>query len=586
MTDHQTSTSDAIRLAVDHHQAGRLSEAGEIYRQVLDADPDHADALHLLGVVSLQGGRHGEAADLIRRAIAARPDRATYHSNLGVARHGMGDPEGAVESYRAALDLEPGDAEVNNNLGNALQELGRHDEAIAIYRQAIDSDPSFARPHNNLGGAYRARGRLDDAIASYRRAVALDPRYGEALSNLGNALTESGRLDDAIDALDRSLTIDPRAPATLNNLGNAHHRRGALDDAAAAFQGALAVDPGYSDALNNLGSVRKDQGRLDQALTAYGESLRLNRMPGASRMTPPDTFRRTTRGKLDHDIEQFRYLMARDVLSADYGKVVADYEAVRAELSGAFETSHQVTMPAAARRLVAPTYNRLIHLADAPALPGGAVNPAVDGKAIEADYHRNAPGITFFDDLLTPEALAGLRRFALESTIWYDCRYPNGYLGAFMQDGFFCPLLVQIAEDLRRALPGLLSAHRLMQLWAFKYDSHHAGIKPHADFAAVNVNFWITPDDANLAPGTGGLNIWDKEAPAGWDFRKYNRDDDAIAGFIAETGARMVKVPHRQNRAVVFNSDLFHETDSIHFKDGYENRRINVTMLFGHREDS
>ena len=42
-------------------------------------------------------------------------------------------------------------------------------------------------------------------------------------------------------------------------------------------------------------------------------------------------------------------------------------------------------------------------------------------------------------------------------------------------------------------------------------------------------------------------------------------------------------MPHRQNRAVIFDSDLFHQTDTIAFADGYLNRRINVTMLYGRR---
>ncbi len=120
-------------------------------------------------------------------------------------------------------------------------------------------------------------------------------------------------------------------------------------------------------------------------------------------------------------------------------------------------------------------------------------------------------------------------------------------------------------------------------MWAFKYDSRLSGIPIHADFAAVNVNFWITPDEANLNPDGGGLGVWDQEAPLDWDFAAYNKNEPAIRQFLKDSGAKMVNVPHRQNRAVMFNSDLFHETGTLNFKDGYENRRINVTMLFGRR---
>jgi hypothetical protein len=103
----------------------------------------------------------------------------------------------------------------------------------------------------------------------------------------------------------------------------------------------------------------------------------------------------------------------------------------------------------------------------------------------------------------------------------------------------------------------------------------------------VNVNFWITPDEANLDPDSGGLVLWDKEAPADWSPDEYNTYDPErqrrIRDFLAAAGARRTVVPYRQNRCVVFNSDLFHRTDDIHFRDGYEHRRINITMLYGTR---
>ncbi len=77
--------------------------------------------------------------------------------------------------------------------------------------------------------------------------------------------------------------------------------------------------------------------------------------------------------------------------------------------------------------------------------------------------------------------------------------------------------------------------------------------------------------------------MWDIKAPQDWDFPRYNADVAGARAFLAREGAKPIVIPHRANRAVVFDSDLFHETDRIDFKDGYENRRINVTMLYGRR---
>jgi hypothetical protein len=97
------------------------------------------------------------------------------------------------------------------------------------------------------------------------------------------------------------------------------------------------------------------------------------------------------------------------------------------------------------------------------------------------------------------------------------------------------------------------------------------------------VNFWITPDEANLDPAHGGLVIWDKPAPLDWDFAKYNVDPQTGRAFLERQGAKAITVPYRANRAVIFDSDLFHETDAIHFAPGYCNRRINLTLLYGRR---
>jgi hypothetical protein len=161
--------------------------------------------------------------------------------------------------------------------------------------------------------------------------------------------------------------------------------------------------------------------------------------------------------------------------------------------------------------------------------------------------------------------------------------YKSGYLGAMSETGFACPLLAQIADELREVFPTVIGTHGLRRTWGFKYDSNLSGIPMHADQAAVNVNFWISPDDANKDPESGGLVVWDVKAPLDWDFARYNSDEAAIRAFLAKKNAKPIVVPHRANRAVIFDSDLFHETDKIVFKDGYENRRINVTMLYGRR---
>ena len=236
------------------------------------------------------------------------------------------------------------------------------------------------------------------------------------------------------------------------------------------------------------------------------------------------------------------------------------------------------------------TFNRPIHILEAPALDKSAIGDSLDVNKITEDYFEHEYGLTYIDDFLSPTALMSLREFLLGSTIWFDFFHKGGYVGAYLSEGLASPLVLQIAEDLRKKFPKIFKNHHLTQCWAYKYDSRaseknnsYQGINVHADFAAINVNFWITPNSANLDPSSGGLVVYNTEAPLEWSFNNYNNDEQKIREEILKSNQKKTIIPHNENRAVIFNSNLFHETDNIKFKAGYENRRINVTLLFGRR---
>ena len=191
------------------------------------------------------------------------------------------------------------------------------------------------------------------------------------------------------------------------------------------------------------------------------------------------------------------------------------------------------------------------------------------------------PRLVVIDDFLTPEALARLFDYCAGSTIWHRV-YDAGYIGATPEDGLACPLLAQIAEEIPARFPAIFDRHAFRYLGAFKYDSElSTGTNTHADNSAINVNFYIAPDSANLDPAHGGMEIWDVAAPDAATMRRYNGDEAAVRAFLAASGARSTIVPHRRNRAIFFRSDLFHRTDICRFAEGYLNKRINVSLLYG-----
>lgn len=179
-----SSNEQLFAAALQQHQLGRLADAERGYREVLQRDPDHSDALHFLGVVALQTGNLEPALELVGRSVALRPDWPVYQNNLGQVLERLGRSEEAARAYARAIDLDADYAEAVNNLGRILEKQDRPEEAEAKYRRAIDLDPAYAEPHTNLGNVLKDRGALDAAIASYRRAIELSPGQSFLHSNL------------------------------------------------------------------------------------------------------------------------------------------------------------------------------------------------------------------------------------------------------------------------------------------------------------------------------------------------------------------------------------------------------------------
>src|SRR5215471_9832971 len=180
----ELSADQAFALALQNHRAGRLAEAERGYREILRREPQHADSLHLLGVIALQNGDPTSALSLVQRAVALRPDAAVCRNNLGQVLDRLGRNDDAARCYEAAIELDPGYAEAYNNLGFLRARQDRLTDADALYGKAIELDPAYAEPHTNRGNLLKDRGELDAAIACYRRAIELRPDLSALHSNL------------------------------------------------------------------------------------------------------------------------------------------------------------------------------------------------------------------------------------------------------------------------------------------------------------------------------------------------------------------------------------------------------------------
>jgi Tfp pilus assembly protein PilF len=516
--------------------------------------------------------------------LAFDPTTSRTNFDRALRAYRAGDRAGARRHVDALLAREPKDAQARFLLARLCVDGGDSAAAAQQLKQVTAQQPKLADAWLMLAMIQTRAGDHVGAARTLRAANAAVPDHTGILTNLGALLGETGQHEEGREILRAALRLDPRAAATHFNLARLSKEMGDAESALAHYRQAVTLKPDFVQAQHNLGNLLLDLDRAAEAIDCFRAEARLRLDPKVPAEREPRLFRKTSAGKLRHDIEQLRHLRGEGLLDSSYDTTIADYEATLAALPAPKPGETMVDIPRDQLAKLAPTYNRLIHWDAGDAIDGPALNPDLDLAAIERMYRDQAPGIAWFDSMLTPRALSALRRFCLTSTIWNEFRYSNGYLGAFLDRGFACPLLLQIARELCTALPGIFAGHPIAKMWAFKYDSRLSGIPIHADFAAVNVNFWVTPDEANLNPDGGGLGVWDQEAPLDWDFAAYNKNEPAIRQFLKESGAKMINVPHRQNRAVMFNSDLFHETGTLDFKEGYENRRINVTMLFGKRQ--
>ncbi len=289
-----------------------------------------------------------------------------------------------------------------------------------------------------------------------------------------------------------------------------------------------------------------------------------------------------SKNKLKHDIGQINYLLRKKLISKKYKATIKDYRIVLNALPKKADDTDIFTLSKEFTYKLGPTFNNLIYYQPPDILEKKAIN---DDANIVAKSNKKKFQYIVLDNFLNKEALDKLYSFCLTNSIWNEFDYKNGYIGSFIENGFNTPLLLQISEEIRLQYPEILKKFPLTKAWAFKCNNQMKGIKIHADFAAININFWITPDKANLNKNTGGLLIWDKEAPKNWDFEKYNNNHLAIKNFLKKKKSKMKRIKYKSNRVIIFNSNLFHASDNFNFKKNYENRRINITLLYGKRKD-
>lgn len=241
-----------LAKAVAAHRRGRLDLAEPIYREILRQAPDHADALHLLGLVAHQRGDQAEAARLIGRAQRLNPTNAAYANSLGLARLAQGELAAAEAAFTRAAAIDPALAEAHNNLGNTRMAGGDGVGAIAAYRRAIAIREDYAEAQANLAAALRRCGDLAAARAAAERALAIRPDYVGALCTLGLIRHEQGEYEAALGIYDRALALDPEHATTRANRATLLLLLGRMEDGWREYEWRWRA-PGFTTKAREFG---------------------------------------------------------------------------------------------------------------------------------------------------------------------------------------------------------------------------------------------------------------------------------------------------------------------------------------------
>jgi predicted O-linked N-acetylglucosamine transferase (SPINDLY family) len=270
-----TAFDDLLALGLRHHRAGDLDRAEQLYRAVLDGQPQYAGAWNLLGLVACQRGRHDRALEHIGHALRLRPDDPGFLLNLGVALQGLGRTAETADAFGRAVAARADFAEARNNLANALHTLGRAEEALGHWREAVALRPDYADAHRNLAVALLGQDRPDLALGHARDAARLQPNSAAALLALGDALTGLDRHTEAVDAYRAAAGLRPADADIRRRLARSLRLSGRPDEALAEAREALRLRPEDADAHNETAAALGTLGRAGEAEAHARQALLL-----------------------------------------------------------------------------------------------------------------------------------------------------------------------------------------------------------------------------------------------------------------------------------------------------------------------
>jgi tetratricopeptide (TPR) repeat protein len=230
----------------------------------------------------LQAGKPGEAAEIYRHMLEENPDSAWTAYNLALALEAMHDTKGAEDALRSGIAIDPKLAKLRAELGQLELTDGDMESAQQSLQSALDLEPQLVDARGNLAMIYARKRDLPTAEKLLRQALEDDPQYKEGHLNLGLILAQQGKLPGAEEELDKAVALASQDPNTLSTVGKAKAQMGKMSEGIALLRKVVALRPDLAAAHLDLALALADSYDLPGALVETSEAVRLAPQSGVA----------------------------------------------------------------------------------------------------------------------------------------------------------------------------------------------------------------------------------------------------------------------------------------------------------------
>lgn len=274
-SDTPANTEQWLKQAYRHIHEGDYGSAEQLYRKVLNAEPENLDALHQFGRLKGQLGDYPGAADLLRQALSIKPDFADGHSDLGAILRLQGHNDAAIRHYQWAISLDANNITAHYNLGHAFKSAGELNKAELSFMEVLKRQPDFANAHYHLAVLQFDMEKIEQAEDGLHQALHFQPNHIDAHYSLGLLLHSKAKLDDAKAHFEKALEYQPDHTLAHYQLGRVFQAQGAHEDAVDCYHMALHFKPDFGEAHLNLGNIYHSEGNLELAHSHYTKTIAL-----------------------------------------------------------------------------------------------------------------------------------------------------------------------------------------------------------------------------------------------------------------------------------------------------------------------